>query len=178
MERAMIWFKCAAMHDPVRPVIKKPAVLGWEAKHRRVDLVIERPLGGVELLKRMKGWFTADVHQVADMVNRSGRLKIIDETDLVVETDDRPAMDYPWACGRCGRCGARWSTRTAIIDPSYFGGVALAFGELLLLPVDYVAEPVSDVPPELRIPWTSPLGRPFGRRLDRQSKPICEVLAR
>ena len=93
MERAMIWFKCAAMHDPVRPVIKKPAVLGWEAKHRRVDLVIERPLGGVELLKRMKGWFTADVHQVADMVNRSGRLKIIDETDLVVETDDRPAME-------------------------------------------------------------------------------------
>jgi len=93
MERAMIWFKCAAMHDPVRPVIKKPAVLGWEAKQRRVDLVIERPLGGVELLKRMKGWFTADVHQVADTVSRYGRLRLIDETDLVVETDNGPAME-------------------------------------------------------------------------------------
>ena len=92
MERAMIWFKCAAMHDPVRPVIKKPAVLGWEAKQRQVDLVIERPPGGIELLKRMKGWFTADVHRVAETVNRHGRLKVIDETDLVVETDDRTAM--------------------------------------------------------------------------------------
>jgi hypothetical protein len=80
------------MHDPVRPIIKKPAVLGWEAKQRQVDLVIERPLGGVELLKRMKGWFTADVYQVVDIVCRHGRLKVIDETDLLVETEDRSAM--------------------------------------------------------------------------------------
>ena len=54
MERALLWFKCAAVHDPVRPVIKKPAVLGWMAKHRRVDLEIERPLRGEELLRQMK----------------------------------------------------------------------------------------------------------------------------
>ena len=42
MERAMLWFKCAAVHDPVRPVVKKPAVIGLEAKQRQVDLVIER----------------------------------------------------------------------------------------------------------------------------------------
>ena len=54
MERAMLWFKCAAMHDPVRPVLKQPAVIGWEAKQRQVDLVIERSFQGEELLSRMK----------------------------------------------------------------------------------------------------------------------------
>ena len=48
MERAMLWFKCAAMHDPVRPVIKQPAVIGWEAKQRQIDLVIERSFKGEE----------------------------------------------------------------------------------------------------------------------------------
>ena len=38
MERAMLWFKCAAMHDPVRPVIKKQAQIGWEAKKKRKKL--------------------------------------------------------------------------------------------------------------------------------------------
>ena len=58
MERALLWFKCAALQDPVRPVSKKPAVLGWMAKHRSIDLEIERPLRGEELLRQMKGWFT------------------------------------------------------------------------------------------------------------------------
>jgi hypothetical protein len=34
----MLWFKCAAMHDPVRPVIKQAADIGWEAKQRQIDL--------------------------------------------------------------------------------------------------------------------------------------------
>jgi hypothetical protein len=50
MQRAMLWFKCAAVHDPVRPVVKKPATIGWEAKQRQVDLVIERSFKGDELL--------------------------------------------------------------------------------------------------------------------------------
>ena len=92
MERALLWFKCAAVHDPVRPVIKKPAVLGWQAKQRRVDLEIERTLGGEELLRQMKGWFTVDVHQAADVIRPYGKLKTLDETDLVVETRDADAM--------------------------------------------------------------------------------------
>jgi len=93
MERALLWFICAAVHDPVRPVVKKPAVLGWIAKQRRVDLVIERPLGGEELLLRMKGWFTVDVHQAADVIRQHGKLITLDETDLVVETLDSAAME-------------------------------------------------------------------------------------
>ena len=93
MERAMLWFKCAAMHDPVRPVIKKPAVLGWKAKYRQVDLTIERPLRGKDLLHRMKGWFTVDVHQAADLIAQYGKLVVLDETDLVVEATDMAALE-------------------------------------------------------------------------------------
>ena len=89
MERAMLWFKCAAVHDPVRPVVKKPAVIGWEAKQRQVDLVIERPFSGDELLNRMKGWVTADVNKVTEIVRQHGQLKILDDYDLVVETRDK-----------------------------------------------------------------------------------------
>jgi len=92
MERALLWFKCAAMHDPVRPVLKKPAVVGWEAKQRRVDLVIERGFKGNELLARMKGWVTADVHLTEEIVKRHGRLKILDDYDLVVETKTKEDM--------------------------------------------------------------------------------------
>ena len=86
MERAMLWFKCAAMHDPVRPVLKRQAVIGWEAKNRKVDLTIEPPLKGEELLKRMNGWFTADVYKAIDLFQQYGRLKVLDGVDLVVET--------------------------------------------------------------------------------------------
>ena len=93
MERGMLWFKCAAMHDPVRPVLKKQAVLGWEAKERQVDLEIERPLRAEELLFRMKGWFTADVHKVAEVVKEYGKLKLLDDYNLVIETGDMAALN-------------------------------------------------------------------------------------
>ena len=93
MERAMLWFKCAAVHDPVRPVAKKPATIGGEAKQRQVDLVIERPFKGDELLRRMKGWVTADVGKVTEIVRQHGKLKILDDYDLVVETRDKPDLE-------------------------------------------------------------------------------------
>jgi len=93
MERAMLWFKCAAVHDPVRPVVKKPATIGWEAKQRQVDLVIERPFRGDELLSRMKGWVTADVDMVTEIIRRHGKLKILDDYDLVVEARDKTDLE-------------------------------------------------------------------------------------
>ena len=98
MERAMLWFKCAAMHDPVRPVMKKPAVVGWEAKMRDVALTIDRPFKGDELLLRMKGWVTADVVQAIDVIHQFGRLKVLDDYDLVVETKDLAGMEALSAC--------------------------------------------------------------------------------
>ena len=92
MERALLWFKCAAVHDPVRPVLKRPAAIGWDGKYRQIDLVIERPPRGEELLARMKGWFTVDVRQAGEIIKQHGNLKLLDEYDLVVETKDEAEM--------------------------------------------------------------------------------------
>jgi dissimilatory sulfite reductase (desulfoviridin) alpha/beta subunit len=73
------------MHDPVTPIIVKPSVLGWKAKKRQVELTIERVFTGEELVLRMKGWVTADVKQVIEIIKPYGYLKVLDEQDLVVE---------------------------------------------------------------------------------------------
>jgi len=79
------------MHDPVTPVIVKPAVIGWEAKKRDVDLTIERAFKGEELVLRMKGWVTTDVKEVIQVVKKFGLLKVLDERDLVVEIESEEA---------------------------------------------------------------------------------------
>lgn len=91
MIRAKIWFRCAAMHDPVTPVIVRPALIGWEAKRRRVDLTIERPFKGDELIMRMKGWVTSDVKKVVEAVKKHGYLKVLDDRELVVEFESDDA---------------------------------------------------------------------------------------
>jgi hypothetical protein len=85
MIRAKLWFRCAAMHDPVTPMVAQPALVGWEAKKRRVDLTIERAFNGEELVRRMKGWVTTDPQQVIDVVKKYGKLKVLDDRELVVE---------------------------------------------------------------------------------------------
>jgi hypothetical protein len=87
MIRAKIWFRCAAMHDPVTPVLVRPAAIGWQAKFRNIDLVIERGFSGAELLKRMKGWFTVDPKKAVQVIETHGRLKCFDNGELVVELE-------------------------------------------------------------------------------------------
>jgi hypothetical protein len=87
MIRAKIWFRCAAMHDPVTPIVLQPAIIGWEAKKRKVGAQIERAFNGEELLRRMKGWITVDPNEAVEVVNRYGRLKVLDERELVVEVE-------------------------------------------------------------------------------------------
>ncbi len=87
MIRTKLWFTCAAMFDPVTPIIVKPAVLGWKAKKREVELTIERAFTGEELVLRMKGWVTTDVKNVIEIIKPYGYLKVLDEEDLVVEVE-------------------------------------------------------------------------------------------
>ena len=87
MIRGKIWFRCAAMHDPVTPMVLQPAIIGWEAKKRRVGTQIERAFNGEELVRRMKGWITVDPNKVIEIVNQHGRLKVLDEKELVVEVE-------------------------------------------------------------------------------------------
>lgn len=93
MIRAKIWFRCAVVHDPVSPIIVQPALVGWEAKQRQIDLTIERAFKGDELLRRMKGWITVDPEKVIEVVNEFGRLKVLDDRELVVEMEDRESFD-------------------------------------------------------------------------------------
>lgn len=92
MERAMLWFKCAAMHDPVRPVIKHPVVIGWEAKQRQIDLVIERSFKGEELLRRMQGWFTVDVIRRSILFNNTENSKCW----MIMNWWSRPETRLKW----------------------------------------------------------------------------------
>jgi hypothetical protein len=86
MVRGKIWFRCAVVHDPVTPMVVQPALIGWEAKQRNIDLVIERAFKGDELVRRMKGWITVETEKVIDTVNKYGRLRVIDDRELIVET--------------------------------------------------------------------------------------------
>ena len=87
MIRGKLWFRCAAMHDPVTPRVVQPALIGWEAKKRRVELQIERAFNGDELVRRMKGWVTVDPSKVIDVVSRFGRLNVLDDRELVIEVE-------------------------------------------------------------------------------------------
>ncbi|MCX5808972.1 MAG: hypothetical protein NTX36_06320 [Proteobacteria bacterium] len=87
MIRAKLWFRCAAMHDPVTPRVAQPALVGWEAKKRRVDLTIERAFNGEELVRRMKGWVTTDPDKVTEVVKKYGKLKVLDDRELVIEIE-------------------------------------------------------------------------------------------
>ena len=93
MIRTKLWFRCAAMHDPVTPVLVKPALIGWDAKKRDVELTIERAFKGDELVLRMQGWVTVDVKKVIEIVKRYGFLKVLDERDLVVEVETEKDLE-------------------------------------------------------------------------------------
>jgi hypothetical protein len=87
MVKAKLWFTCAAMHDPVTPVLARPALIGWDAKFREVELQIERGFNGEELVRRMQGWVTVAPEEVVDVIKGHGRLRVLDDRDLVVEVE-------------------------------------------------------------------------------------------
>jgi hypothetical protein len=93
MIRAKIWFRCAVVHDPVSPIVVQPALIGWQAKNRRVDLTIERAFNGEELVRRMKGWVTVEPSKVIEVVREFGRLKVLDDKELVIEMEDMGSFD-------------------------------------------------------------------------------------
>jgi hypothetical protein len=92
MIQAKIWFRCAAMHDPVTPVMVEPCQISWEAKLREVDLIIERPFNGDELLRRMKGWITVDPEEAITLFNRFGKLKVLDNGEFIFEAENRDRL--------------------------------------------------------------------------------------
>ena len=52
-----------------------------------------RAFKGEELLSRMKGWITVDPAKVIEIVNEFGRLKVLDDIELVIEMEDSTSFD-------------------------------------------------------------------------------------
>jgi hypothetical protein len=90
--RLRLFGRCRIYHDPVSPVLKAPAQIGWEAWFRPIDLVTPRPLRGRELLMRTRGWWTVEPAEVAAVVEAHGRLKVGDKGELLVELKDQEAV--------------------------------------------------------------------------------------
>ncbi len=93
MIRLRLFGRCRIYHDPVSPVLRAPAQIGWEAWFRSIDLVTPQPLKGEELLLRTKGWWTVEPKEVAEVVKRHGRLMVGQEGELMVEFVDQKAVE-------------------------------------------------------------------------------------
>ena len=88
MIRLRLFGRCRIYHDPVSPVLRAPAQIGWEAWFRRIDLITPQGLRGEELLFRTRGWWTVEPAEVAEVVKKHGRLVVGDEGELMVEFPD------------------------------------------------------------------------------------------
>jgi hypothetical protein len=85
--------RCKIYHDPVAPVLRAPAEIGWEAWFRTIDLVTPRPLKGRELLMRTRGWWTVEPTEVAEVVEAHARLVVGEKGELMVEFKDPSAVE-------------------------------------------------------------------------------------
>jgi hypothetical protein len=87
MIQMRLYGRCRIYHDPVTPVLKAPAKIGWSAWFREIDLVTPRRLKGRELLMRTRGWWTVEPDDVVEIVERHGKLVVGDSGELMVELE-------------------------------------------------------------------------------------------
>ena len=85
--------RCRIYHDPVTPVLRAPAHVGWDAWFRDIDLTTPQQLKGEELLMRTRGWWTSEPRQIADVVTAFGRLVVGEKGELLVELRDHDVAD-------------------------------------------------------------------------------------
>jgi hypothetical protein len=93
MMHLRLFGRCRIYHDPVSPVLKEPAQIGWDAWFRSIDLITPQGFKGRELLQRTRGWWTVDPNEVAQAVERHGRLVVGERGELMVELSDPGAAD-------------------------------------------------------------------------------------
>lgn len=92
MIRLRLFGRCRIYHDPVSPVLKAPAQIGWDAWFRNIDLVTPRGLKGKELLMRTRGWWTMEPAAVAEVVEAHGRLIVGEKGELMVAFETPEAV--------------------------------------------------------------------------------------
>jgi len=93
MIRLRLFGRCRIYHDPVTPVLREPAHIGWDAWFRSIDLVTPQRLKGEELLLRTSGWWTVEPREVAEVVKKHGRLIVGERGELMVEFADQKSAE-------------------------------------------------------------------------------------
>jgi len=93
MIRLRLFGRCRIYHDPVSPVLRASAQIGWEAWFRNIDLVTPQEFKGEELLLRTRGWWTVEPKDVAEVVKKHGRLIVGEGGELMVELSDQGAVE-------------------------------------------------------------------------------------
>jgi hypothetical protein len=93
MIRLRLFGRCRIYHDPVSPVLKAPAEIGWDAWFRTIDLVTPKKLKGRELLLRTQGWWTVEPSEVLDIVEEHGKLVVGEKGELMVEVTNQKTLD-------------------------------------------------------------------------------------
>ena len=93
MIRVRLFGRCRIYHDPVSPVLKAPAQIGWTGQFRSIDLVTPRRFKGRELLMRTRGWWTVEPSGVLKTVEEHGKLVVGEEGELMVELQDQKDME-------------------------------------------------------------------------------------
>lgn len=93
MIRLRLFGRCRIYHDPVAPVMREPAQVGWDAWFRSIDLVTPQKLKGEELLRRTRGWWTVEPGDVSEVVKPFGRLVVGDGGELMVEFESQDKAD-------------------------------------------------------------------------------------
>ncbi|MFH0976582.1 MAG: hypothetical protein V1874_12440 [Spirochaetota bacterium] len=92
MIKLRLFGRCRIYHDPVSPVLKEPAQIGWTAWFRDIELVTPRRFKGKELLMRTKGWWTVDPAGIAPVVEKHGALVVGEKGELMVEFGSEEAV--------------------------------------------------------------------------------------
>ncbi|OGQ90919.1 MAG: hypothetical protein A2464_13120 [Deltaproteobacteria bacterium RIFOXYC2_FULL_48_10] len=93
MIRLRLFGRCRIYHDPVSPVLKAPAEIGWASWFRDIDLITPRKLKGKELLMRTRGWWTVEPERVADVVEKYGKIVVGERGELMVETENETTAE-------------------------------------------------------------------------------------
>jgi hypothetical protein len=93
MIRLRLFGRCRIYHDPVSPVLKGPAEIGWDAWFRTIDLVTPRRLKGKELLMRSRGWWTVEPSEVSKVIEKYGKLVVGEKGELMVELSEENHVD-------------------------------------------------------------------------------------
>ena len=93
MMRLRLFGRCRIYHDPVSPVLKEPAEIGWDAWFRTIDLKTPRRFKGRELLLRTRGWWTVEPTQVLEVVEAHGKLVVGEKGELMVEFNSQKDVE-------------------------------------------------------------------------------------